>query len=593
MSLFEKLTNKNTNSRVISEKLDIKSGESEFDLLQVNTSSSQVTELLSSMREMNQSTKALYEEYDDMVNDDIINSALELYADDSTQLFNELNRIVVVESDDKDMKKDIESFLDSINVDDRIWSWAYELAKYGNFNLRNTSLIERKEEIISNLEYVPKDKSINRSYMSVMNEAKGKKVKVKQRPFKIEEVLDPSTVMDLWYNGERVAFAEEIPEKQNTTRFGYSRLTSSTREVKLYDPRAFIHFSISKSMCKDTIVLDSFESRDRMGRPKRLEYISKRGESMLEGVRLTHRILRLLEDAVIFAKVSRGSFTRIYNIEVGDSTPKKTTEIINRVKSQFHSKSSYNATNGSYSAKLNTRPIADPVFNPVRSGKGNISHEDIGGEVEIHFLEDLEYFRKKKFAGLKVPPAFLGYSDELGGFGQDSILTELDIRYSRTVKRLQNALTEGIEELVKVWWLYNNGKELEDGIFKVRLQNPSSSEESKRLEEIASRVEIVSNITRSITELSEHNEIINTPKLTSLLLKKFIGDSIDLDEVLKEVDKVSQDVDDIISTNKELINQNPMYGILGPDAFNINPDMGTDINIDSNDSTAKDKGFNK
>lgn len=548
--------NSSNHTVVVNESLDkssLSDDSFEYDLLQLSQDNNSVTELLSNLRNLNQSVKALYEEYDNMVSDDIIDSALELYADDATQIFNELNKIVTVESDDPKLVKDIESFFSSIQVDSKIWEWTYELAKYGNFYLKNVSLIDREEEVINKLGYVDNN---SQNFSSYMNEARVRNIKVDHRPFKVEEVIDPSSVMDLWYGGERVAFAEEVPEKNNVNMLGQSRLSTGTREVKMYDPRAFTHFSLGKSIAKDRVVLDSRIHMDRLGKPIQLEYTSNRGVSVLESCRLSHRISTLLEDSVIYAKIAKGSFVRVYNVEVGDSTPKKTTNIINRVKSQFHAKSSYNSNSGSYNASLNNRPVADPIFNPVRSGKGGITHEDIGGEIEVRYLEDLEYFRKKKFAGLKVPPAFLGYSEDISGFGQDSMLTQMDIRYSRTVRRIQNALIAGLYDLVNTWYLYNTGNEIDKSKFSIVLQNPSTSEEMSRLKEIGDRVDIISGVVHSITELSDHSDMINSPRITKLMIEKFLGGVTDIDEIVEELDKVSDRVDKVIDDNQELTNTN-------------------------------------
>ena len=76
-----------------------------------------------------------YNQVDDMCNDSRIASILEIYTED-TACIGDDGRIVYVDSTDSDVSKMITHFLDAMNVDKYIYSWAYSLIKYGDVYIR-------------------------------------------------------------------------------------------------------------------------------------------------------------------------------------------------------------------------------------------------------------------------------------------------------------------------------------------------------------------------------------------------------------------------------------------------------------------------
>jgi hypothetical protein len=85
-------------------------------------------------------------------------------------------------------------------------------------------------------------------------------------------------------------------------------------------------------------------------------------------------------------------------------------------------------------------------------------------------IEDIEYVKHKMMAALKVPKPFLGYDEGVEG---KSTLASLDIRFARTIERLQKIV---ISELTKIAiiHLYAQGYEDEQLInFELSLTAPS------------------------------------------------------------------------------------------------------------------------
>jgi len=79
---------------------------------------------------------ALFSDYEEMDNDPIIASALDVYADEST-MKNEFDQVLKINSDDANVKKILHNlYYDILNVEFNLWPWTRNLVKYGDFFLK-------------------------------------------------------------------------------------------------------------------------------------------------------------------------------------------------------------------------------------------------------------------------------------------------------------------------------------------------------------------------------------------------------------------------------------------------------------------------
>ena len=438
-----------------------------------------VWQLISKLRDLNNNYKYRYAEYEAMADDVIIQSAIEMYADDATQVDTKTARIVTIESDNATLAEDLNAFLESIEIESRIWNWAYNVSQYGDYFLKL---------------YVDPD----------------------TKDIRIDDNTDPALIMDLYEDGMRVGFAEEDDSEYRNLKH---RSNPNGLDLIISSPDKFVHFMIRKSAKYDILELPIQDETDENGDPLIRKFTVVRGVSMVEGVRSIFRILQLLEDSLLAARIAKAEFIRVFNVEVGESTPAQTTETINSVKNLFDSKATFDVNSGRYVSTKAYRPIGDPIFNPTRNGKGSVTHENIGGDFQVRDIVDIDYFKNKLFSGLKIPKALLGFEESLPGGLGDNTLTRLDIRYSRSVKRVQNSLIVGIRDLCNIWLRLNNYGE--EDKFQVILQAPSTAEELGRLTELDMKMSTINNSVRSLSEA--FGEYLNVPKVFKVFFDQYIN----------------------------------------------------------------------
>ena len=481
-------------------------------------------ELVSKVRFVNDSYKTMLTEYDAMEEEVVIQAALELYADNATQMDTKSGNIVTVTSADESLQSELNDLLKTLKVDKRIWNWTYNLAKYGDVYSRvvNLDTLEKELEIVSDNGISDQIEELNKSST--------------KSDFILDDVLDGSVILDLYEHGQRVGFAEEdISEYSNLKHNRNKGL-----DLLLHSPNAFIHFSLPRTSQYEFLELVDHSKLDINKDPLIRKYTIQRGMSMIEGVRSIYRILQLLEDSLLAAQVAKSSYVRIYNIEVGNSTPEATTEIVNSVKSLFDSRITFDDKSGRYTSTKAIRPISDGVFNPTREGSGAISVDAVGGDLQVRDIADIDYFNSKLFSGLKVAKSLLGFEEALP-YGNNEAITGLDIRLGRAIKRLQAGITAGIRDICNLH-LEATGRNPLDFEYEVTLLSPSSAEELERMNEFQSRLGIIDSIIQSITaSIGEH---INVPHIYYTLLKKMTNYPDLIEELEPEFKKAIQSYKD-------------------------------------------------
>lgn len=491
-------------------------------------------ELVSKLRQVNDAYKVMLTEYDAMDDEVIIQAALELYADNATQVDSKTGKVVTITTEDEALQSELNDLMDILDIDKRVWNWSYNLAKYGDVYSRVISL-DKLEEKLKTLNSNTDD-NIQLKSIESMNEQGS-------TDFILEDVIDGSVILDLYEYGQRVGFAEE-----DTSEYSHLKTRQSKGlDLILHSPNAFIHFTLSRTSQYEFLELLDHSLKDEYGDPLVRKYTVQRGMSMLEGVRSIYRILQLLEDSLLAARIAKAEFIRVYNIEVGQSTPEKTTQIVNAVKNEFDARVTFDPKTGRYESSKAIRPIGDGIFNPTREGSGSISVETVGGDIQVKDIADMEYFNNKLFAGLKIPKSLLGFEESIS-YGSNDAMTQLDIRLGRSIKRIQLGLINGIRDICRIY-IEATGREYVEESIQVNLQSPSSAEELERLNEFQSRLAVVDSTIQSLQQaLGEH---MNLAKVYNILLKRMANYPDLIEELQPEFKKAIKSYQDKLDNPPE------------------------------------------
>ena len=212
------------------------------------------------------------------------------------------------------------------------------------------------------------------------------------------------------------------------------------------------------------------------------------GKSQLEGGRKVFKQLMLMEDAMLIHRIMRAPEKRIFKIDVGNIPPREVEQFMQKIINKMKKIPVIDQSTGEYNLKYNMESVTEDYFLPVRGGDSGTSIETLPGLSNNDAIEDVEYLRNKLMASLRIPKAFLGYEEGLSG-GKATLAAE-DVRFARTIERLQKIV---VSELTKIGivHLYSQGFNDSDLIdFDLELQNPSMIHEQEKLELMNQQVEL-------------------------------------------------------------------------------------------------------
>ena len=217
------------------------------------------------------------------------------------------------------------------------------------------------------------------------------------------------------------------------------------------------------------------------------------GTSVLEPARRIWRQLTLMEDAMMAYRIVRAPARKAFYVDVGNIPPQDVEQYIQRVITSMKRNQVVNKDTGRVDLRYNPLSIEEDYYIPVRGGTKFAEIQDVGGIERTHDIDDVKYLRDKLFSALKVPASYLTQGVE--GTEDKTTLAQKDIRFARTVQRLQRSLLAELEK-IGIIHLHTLGFRGDDLVnFSLALNNPSKIAEIQELEHWNQKFTIATNAT--------------------------------------------------------------------------------------------------
>lgn len=442
--------------------------------------------ILTSLRTFSNDRLSMIKDYREMLSDGVTKSAVELISEDSSLIDQDTGLAAWVESaDNPDFAEMMTSFLkNKFRINDIIYPLAFNVVAFGEcFVNTNYSNIEYRKE------YTVGD------YFTI---------------------AEPEDIVHVYRYGVPLGYLVQ----PNSNR--------SAESDKLLPERSYIHF-ISDRANKDYLSDSSY-----------IQY----GASFLEAARAYYKQRQLLDDLLILARLTRSSFYRLFSVDVGAASSQDTARMMRELKTAISSKQSINVSTEVFSSRSSPILTGGNVYFPTRNGQGAVTVQEVGGEVNVSALADIDYFDDRYFGALKVPKQFLGQSDEAPGGIGDTTLTQLDIRYARTVKRCQRIIKSGLTDLI--YW-YCSIHNILPPSFTVEMPKILTAEDTRLSDIQKANIEITNSILDLVKGVDENIlENSDKAKLIAALLNRVANDDDILDALNLEQfnKKESEESDD-------------------------------------------------
>lgn len=491
---------------------------------------------LNSFSQVSRSRNEIYQTLDYMAEDSIIAAALETYAEDATET-NDNGDIVWVESDNSEAAKYVSFLLKSLGVNKHIYGWAHSLIKYGDVYLR---LYRESEYDNSLFEKKPTRNDEDQNKRTTLNED------VKIRAYKpndkyvhyLEQESNPACLFELTRFGKTAGFVKTDVNAMSTSKDSVtynSFLTKyqfNSNDVELFPPTEFVHGCLQDNSSRTPEEVELF-TKTEGDEIKSIAYTVKRGQSILYSNFKIWRQLNLLENSVLLNRVTQSSIVRMINVEVGDMAKESVGPHLAGVKQLIEQKSALDVGK-SINEYTNPGPMVNNVYVPTRNGQGAITTTQIGGDVDVRGLADLEYYQDKFYGALRIPKAYFGVTDDGAGFNGGQSLSIISSRYAKAVKRIQNTLVQMITDAINLI-LIDTHNESYINDFVIKMLPPTTQEEVDRRENLVNKVSLV----RDIMDVLADVENISTKlKILKSLLSTTITDNEVIQLLQEEIEKL-------------------------------------------------------
>ena len=202
------------------------------------------------------------------------------------------------------------------------------------------------------------------------------------------------------------------------------------------------------------------------------------GRSYLEPSRKVFKQLMLMEDAMLIHRIMRAPEKRTFYINVGAIPPEQVEQFMQETVNKMKKTPYIDQNTGDYNLKYNMQNITEDFYIPVR-GNDNSTRIDTTKGLDYDGTGDIEYLKHKMMAALKIPKPFLGYEEGVEG---KSTLAGMDIRFARTVERVQRIVESELTKIALVH-LYSQGFDDEQLVdFSLELTTPSIIYEQEKVE---------------------------------------------------------------------------------------------------------------
>ena len=551
---------------------------STLDLSGINSLSQQAT-----------TRNEMYNIYDTMCEDGQISAVIKTYAEDATQRNAEGN-IVWATSNDSNIAYLINYYIDSLNIDKNIYKWAYSLCKYGDLYIR----LYRESEY--------DDAIFGKKNRNLTEDVKIKAFKKNDKyAHYVEMVTNPAEMFELTKFGKTVGFIKSpvdgvIVRSQNNIDFMNYAYKFKRNDITIYPPTEFVHAAIEDNVSRYEESVNIFlNDSDYDNDNNAYSYTVKRGQSLLSNVYKTWRELQLLEASVLLNRVTKSSIVRLINVEVGDMPKENVAKTLMGIKQMIEQKAAINKGSG-MSEYTNPGPIENNVYVPTHDGVGAISTTQIGGDVDVKSLADLEWYLNKLYGSLQVPKNFFSQNDDAAGFNGGQSLTIISSRYAKTVKHVQNILTQLLKDIFNLI-LLDKGLDSYINNFEVHIQPPVTQEDIDRMENQSTKVQLSRDIMDMLSDIEDAPARL---KILKSLMKNIVTDP----DIIKELDEQielaiaeKEPVEEPQQNNTESDDDSEIFSLKDEDESSItndsedteksDNDMYTDINTEEGDTSEK------
>ncbi len=306
-----------------------------------------------------------------------------------------------------------------ISIDDKVWTYNLAEDKLELSNVKATICSGEKNIIQINTRHFRNECSYNHPMLVYSDELK----------YKIAEDIKL---------GDLIAISKEIPNNPIVSKLKLPEKNTTGFKNIMFEPVTCI---------KDVGISKTYDIQVESSNSNFIANGIVVHNSMIEGGRRIWKQLSLIEDAMLIHRIMRAPEKRIFYTDIGNIAPNEVDAYMEKMMGKMKKVPYMDEQTGEYNLRFNMQNMVEDYYIPVRGGDSGTKIDTLGG-MEWTGTEDVEYLRNKLMAALKIPKAFLSYSEDISGKATLACIVP------ETQIPLLNGLIKTVKELIDD---HNNG----------------------------------------------------------------------------------------------------------------------------------------
>ena len=261
--------------------------------------------------------------------------------------------------------------------------------------------------------------------------------------------------------------------------------------------------------------------------------------------------LRMIEDSLVIYRLSRAPERRIFYIDVGNLPKVKAEQYLRDVMMRYRNKLVYDANTGEIRDDKKYMAMLADFWLPRREGGRGTEISTLPGGQNLGEIPDIEYFKKKLYRSLNVPPSRM---DGEGGFnlGRSSEILRDELKFTKFVGRLRKRFSRMFDDFLKT---------------QLVLKNIITPEDWEIMSEHIQYDFLYDNHFSELKEVELFNERINVAATAEPYIGKYYSQDYVRRNILRQTDE------EILEEDKK-IEQEIKDGVIADPTIPVDPETG-------------------
>ena len=251
--------------------------------------------------------------------------------------------------------------------------------------------------------------------------------------------------------------------------------------------------------------------------------------------------VNIIEDGLLLNRMDQSNYYRIISVNVGGQVYSKSAiQVLNYYRNLFKKVRRVNYDSNGMSSRGNGQQFE--VIVPQTQNQG-VSIQNVGGELDVRALKDLDTQYQKLFAALQLQPSMIGFSEDTPSSLGDSAALTWDKRFAKVCKTVAYAAYSTLRN-IDYLHLRSLGYDVDPKDWNYATVSQTIQEDADKGESLKLAIENLNQVTEAFQKMEMEYD-------KDYLIKSVLGDALANYGV--DTEKLLAKKEDVGDKNKELI----------------------------------------